>query len=83
MRLIRSWFAFADSFNPWGPTGIIGATLNVAFVGVLIWITLPGNPTPWGVSAVCWVALIAVAIRAWILIARSRRRDSELRIKMK
>ena len=71
--LMRRWFSWSDTLNPWGPTGAVGATFNVFAAGALILISLGSSPMPWPLQLVFWLAFVGLAVRAWWHVIHSWR----------
>ena len=69
--LVRRWLSWSDSFNPSGPTGAIGATVNVFAAGALILMSSATSPMPWPFQLVFWLAFVGLSVRAWWKLIRS------------
>lgn len=39
VRVAARYFEFTDSLNPWGPSGVVGATFNLVAAGALFTVT--------------------------------------------
>ncbi|KZE95554.1 hypothetical protein AVP42_00314 [Agromyces sp. NDB4Y10] len=71
--LVRRWFGWSDTLNPWGPTGAVGATFNVFAAGALILMSLGSGPMPWPLQLIFWLAFVGLAVRAWWNVIHSWR----------